>query len=102
MIRVPLQAVPNQTLAIVLAGQSCELALRQNGANMYFDLTVNGVDIVLTRIVRNKQLLCLDARYRPFVGDFFFIDTQGDTQPEYTGLDARYVLNYVEPTDNLL
>ena len=102
MKRVPLFPVPNQTLAVVLAGQSCELALRQNGDNMYFDLTVNDVDIVLCRIVRNKQLLCLDARYRPFVGDFFFMDTQGDTQPEYTGLDTRYLLYYVETTDGLL
>lgn len=102
MIRVPLFANPDQTLAITLAGQACEIALRQNGDNMYFDLTVNGVDIVLTRIVRNKQLLCLDARYRPFVGDFLFLDTQGDTQPVYTGLDSRYVLYYIEATDALL
>lgn len=99
MIRVPLAAVPTQTLAITLAGQPCQLALRQNGGNMYFDLTVNGVDIVLSRIVRNKQRLCLDAQYRPFVGDFLFNDTQGDTQPVYTGLDSRYVLYYLEAAD---
>lgn len=99
MIRVPLQAVPNQTLAITLAGQACQLALRQNGDNMYFDLTVNGTNIVLCRVVRNKQRLCIDAQYRPFVGDFLFNDTQGDTQPEYTGLDSRYLLYYLEQAD---
>jgi hypothetical protein len=99
MIKVPLFAVPNQTAAIVLNGQSCEIALRQNGANMYFDLRADGVDIILCRIVRNKQLLCIDARYQPFVGDFIFNDSQGDTQPDYSGLGDRYTLYYLEPSE---
>lgn len=99
MIRVPLSAVPSQTLAIVLAGQACEIALRQNGDNMYFDLTVNRVNIVRSRIVRNKQLLLLDMKYRGFVGDFIFNDSQGDTQPVFTGLAGRYTLYYVAPGD---
>jgi len=102
MIRIPLAAVPLQTLAIVVAAQACQIALRQNGANMYFDLTVNNVTIVLSRIVRNKQLLLLDTQYRGFIGDFVFNDTQGDTQPEFSGLDTRYRLYYVETTDTLL
>lgn len=101
MIRVPLAATPNQTLAVVLGGQPCQIALRQNGANMYFDLRVNNADVVLARLVRNKQLLLLDAKYRGFRGDFIFNDTLGDTQPEYTGLDSRYLLYYVETTDTL-
>lgn len=101
MIRIPLAATPNQTLAAVLGGQACQIALRQNGDNMYFDLTVDGVAIVSTRIVRNKQLLLLDAKYYGFVGDFIFNDTQGDTQPTYTGLNSRYLLYYVEAGDTL-
>lgn len=100
MILVPLAAIANQTLAIVLAGQPCQIALRQNGANMYFDLSVNDDEaIVATRICRNKQLLLLNVQYRGFVGDFLFVDTQGDTQPEYTGLNSRYFLYYVEESD---
>ena len=96
MIRIPLTVTPTQTLAVTLAGQPCEIELRQNGPNMYFDLTVNGVNIVRTRVVRNKQLLLLDAKYKGFSGDFFFNDTQGDTQPDYLQLDSRYLLYYVE------
>lgn len=99
MIRIPLDPVPTQTLAGVLGGQACEIALRQNGQNIYFDLTVNGEAIVLSRIVRNIQRLLIDARYRRFVGDFLFVDTQGDTQPTYTGLGARYQLYYLEAAD---
>lgn len=101
MIRIPLAATPIQTLAVVLAGQSCQIALRQNGSSMYFDLTVDGIDIVRTRVVRNKQLLLLDAKYYGFEGDFIFNDTLGDTQPFYTGLADQYRLYYVEATDTL-
>lgn len=99
MIRIPLSASASQTLSVVLGGQACEIALRQNGANMYFDLTANGRSVVRTRIVRNKQLLLLDAKYRKFVGDFIFVDTLGDTQPEYSKLGTRYVLYYLSPGD---
>lgn len=99
MIRISLAATPSQTLSIVLANQACEISLRQNGGNMYFDLRSGGVDIVRTRIVRNKQLLLLDAKYRKFRGDFLFLDTLGDTQPEYSQLGTRYVLYYVSPDD---
>lgn len=99
MIRVPLAATPSQTFSVVLGNQSCEISLRQNGANMYFDLRSDGADIVRSRIVRNKQLLLLDAKYRKFRGQFMFVDTLGDTQPEYSELGTRYLLYYLAPTD---
>lgn len=100
MIPVPTSAVPSQTFSIVLANQECQIALRQNGANMYFDLTVDGNPVVTGRIVRNKQRLLLDAQYHSVVGDFIFNDAQGDTQPYFTGLGAgRYQFFYMEVAD---
>jgi hypothetical protein len=99
MIRIPLAAVPIQTLAIVLNGQACEIALRQNGQNMYFDLNSKGQPVVRSRIVRNKQRLLIDAKYRGFKGDFLFNDLQGDTQPAFADLDTRYVLYYLTPSE---
>lgn len=99
MIHVPLSPVPLQTLSITLAGQACQIALRQNGASMFIDLTSGGAPIVTCRIARNKQRLLLDARYRGFVGDFSFFDSQGDTDPQFAGLDGRYKLYYLEVTD---
>lgn len=101
MLKVPLSAVPDQTLSITLGGQACQIALRQNGGNMYFDLTSNSAPVVTCRIARNIQRLLLDAKYRGFVGDFFFYDSQGDTDPQYTGLgdSGRYALYYLEATD---
>lgn len=99
MMIVPLQAVPNQTLAVTLATQNAQIALRQNGANMYLDLSVNGAYIVRTRICRDRQRLLLDVGYRGFVGELAFLDTQGISDPIYTGLGgagARYLLVYLE------
>lgn len=98
MLIVPLQTAPNQTLAVTLARQAAQVALRQNGGALYFDLRVGDAYIVRTRICRDRQRLLLDAQYRGFVGDFAFIDTQGESDPEYTGLgdvSARYQLIYL-------
>lgn len=98
MIQVPLQAVPNQTLAITLDRQPAQITLRQNGDNMYFDLFVSTNPIVLTRICRDRQRLLLDAGYRGFLGDFVFIDTQGADNPAFAGLGgvgSRYQLIYL-------
>lgn len=99
MLRVPLSAQPNQTFSITLGGQPAQIAVRLIGTSLYFSLQNAAVPIVTTRICRNRQRLLLDSQYQPFVGDFFFQDTQGDTDPQYLGLDTRYVLYYMEASD---
>jgi hypothetical protein len=96
---VPLAAVPSQTLAIVLDGQNAQIALRQNGSFLYFSLSQDDSPIVTTRICRDRQLLLVDARYRGFKGDFLFVDQQGDTDPTFTGLGARYQLVFVSASE---
>lgn len=99
MMQIPLQAVPNQTLAVTLARQPVQIALRQNGANMYLDLILNNEYVVRTRICRDRQRLLLDAGYQGFAGDFVFIDTQGADNPTFRGLGgvgSRFQLIYLE------
>lgn len=95
MIRVPLQAVASQTLAITVARQAAQIALRQNGDAIYFDLIANGSPIVRTKICRDRQRLLLSSQYRGFAGDFAFVDTQGTDDPTYTGLGSRFLLYYL-------
>jgi hypothetical protein len=99
MIHVPLQPTPNQTLAITLGGQPCQIALRYNGGPMFLDLSVGGAPVVTCRICRNLQRLLLDAQYHGFAGDFVFVDSQGDTDPTYLGLDSRYRLYYLAASE---
>ena len=95
MKQIPLSPVPSQTLAVTLAGQACQIALRSNGGNLYFTLMVGTTPIVTSKICCNKQRLLLGVTYRGFKGDFLFVDTQGDEQPAYAGLDIRWLLYYV-------
>lgn len=95
MILIPVQAVANQTFAVSLAGQVAQMALRQNGASIYFNLSFNGEPIVVTKICRDRQRLLIDARYRGFIGDFAFVDTQGTDDPFFTGLGSRYLFYYI-------
>lgn len=99
MIHVPLSPVPSQTLSITLGGQACQIALRQNGGNMYIDISASGSAVVTCRVARNRQRLLLNAGYRGFAGDFFFNDSQGDTDPQYAGLDDRYKLYYLSTAE---
>lgn len=95
MVVIPVAAVPSQTLAVTLAAQPAQIALRTLGDNLYLDLIVRGVAIVTTRICRNQQRLLLDVIYRGFLGDLMFVDTQGETDPVYTGMGTRYQLVYL-------
>lgn len=95
---VPIQAIPYQTVAVQLAGQPCILNIYQKTYGLFLDLYVNGSLVVggvicenLNRIVRNV--------YLGFVGDFVFGDTQGTSDPIYTGLGTRYLLVYLEEVD---
>lgn len=95
MILIPLQAVPSQTLATIVARQAVQVALRQNGEQMYFDLFYGGEAVVLARMCRDRVRLLTGAHYRGFEGDFAIVDTQGKDDPNYTGLGDRWKLYYL-------
>lgn len=100
MIQVPLAAIPSQSLSIRLGGQPCQIALRQNGAFLYFTLLVNNRPIVKYRLCQNRQRLLIDAKYQGFIGDFMFVDqSPADEAPYYTGLNDRWILYYLSPDE---
>lgn len=100
MIVVPVQALPNQTLQILLDNQPCTLQITQLAYGMFMDVICatmpNGglygvICQNLNRIVRDS--------YLGFVGDFVWFDTEGTTDPIYTGLGSQYQLVYLDATD---
>lgn len=92
---VPVSPTANQTAAYTLGDQAVQISLRQNGANLYLDLLLaDQTPIVLGRVCRNMNNLLADAGYQPFTGILYFVDLQGDTQPNYAGLGSRYLLLY--------
>lgn len=109
---VPLEALPSQTLQIVLGGQNCALSvytldgydftdatLNTTNENVYLDLAYNGIDVTETQICLNQKRLLINRQYLGFVGDLMFVDTQGTNDPQFAGLGSRYVLLYLTAAD---
>lgn len=91
---VPLGPVPAQTLSIILGGQNCAIAVNTLATGLFFSLTADGVTVCVNTICHNLARLVLNRGYTGFVGDLVFIDTQGDADPEYSGLGERWQLLY--------
>jgi hypothetical protein len=101
MLLIPLQAVPNQTLQVQLGGQNCTLNVYQFLYGLFIDVLVNN-QVICTGIICQNLNRIVRYAYLGFVGDFTFFDTQGETDPIYTGLGSRYQLFYLSPSDALL
>jgi hypothetical protein len=96
---IPLAAVPSQQFGINLDGQNCVISVYQKTTGLYLDVLFNGAPLSTTvRCLQDAQLLA-DRQYLGFVGDLVFVDTQGDTDPQYEGLGVRYFLVYLEAAD---
>lgn len=98
MLIVPVQAAPNQTLAVLLANQACQINIYTRSTGLYFDLNVSNDPVKVGVVCQDRNLLIRDA-YFGFVGDFWFFDTQGTDDPVFTGLGTRFLLQYLEASD---
>lgn len=97
-IIVPLQAVPSQVLGIQLASQNFQVSVYQKSTGLFFDLALDTADVVVGVLAHDRVRLVRSA-YLGVVGDFTFYDTQGSSDPDYTGLGDRFQLLYVEASE---
>ena len=95
---VPLTPVPSQTFDVQLANQSCRLSFYQKSTGMFMDVFLSGTLVIGGVLCQNKNRI-VRSLYLGFSGDFIFVDTQGDANPDYTGLGRRFVLIYLEAAD---
>ncbi len=93
MLVIPLSPEPAQRLKVILAGQDCEIILRQRSTGLFLDLYRAGVAVKLGILCRDRVAL-LRQKYLGFTGDLFFKDLQGLSDPDYSGLGSRFVLGY--------
>ena len=98
MLQVQLLPIEAQTLRTVLGQQSVEITVRQRSTGLYIDVSSNGVQLVAGKICRDRVKL-IRHKYLGFEGDLTFIDTQGTSDPSYTGLGGRYFLVYLEASE---
>ena len=100
MQQINLQSVPSQQLQIVLDGQNCVISIYVKNQCMLFDLSVGGTQIAYA--VQCKNLVSLvPTAYLGFAGWLLFFDTQGTSDPIYTGLGTRWVLLYLDSADEV-
>ncbi len=98
MMLVPIQAVASQTVSVILGNQACQFNIYSKLGIVYMDVYVNNNPIILgvqcqvgNRIVRSS--------YLGFLGDLVYIDTQGSSDPSYSGLGSRWLLEYLDIDD---
>lgn len=89
-LTIPLVATPSQVLTVQLGNQSCRISVRQRRTGLFVDLYVQDRPIVLGVKALDRTKLVRED-YLDFIGDLFFVDTQGKSDPSYDGLAARYV-----------
>jgi hypothetical protein len=93
---IPLKATPSQTLSVTLGGQLCKIAVYQKSTGLFMDLSVNGVALFTAQICRDRVAM-LRKPYLQFTGELFFKDTQGASDPVFSGLGSRFILGYMTP-----
>lgn len=93
---IPLSDTPSQKLTVNLGGQTVDIALTMRLGNIYADVRANGVDVVNSRICLNQEPIIKEA-FRPFIGELYFEDLQGNDNPIYGGLGRRFILRWVQP-----
>lgn len=98
MQNIPLQPIYAQQFNVTLGGQTCVVTVRQRSTGMYFSLVVNGVTL-MTEVLCQARVLLVRQPSLGFVGDLAFIDTQGNDEPEWSGLGTRWLLIYFTPAD---
>jgi hypothetical protein len=95
---VPVIATPNQIEAVPLDGQSYIVQVSQRSTGLYIDVFMNGEPIILGVLCENRNLIIRNV-YLGATGDFYFVDTRGDDDPDYTGLGDRFLLMFAERSE---
>ena len=99
MLQIPLQAIPNQVLNTIVGGQYVQINLYQKDQGLFMDVNANSVEICSGVICLNEVRIVRE-KYQGFIGNLLFYDTQGLSDPVYTGLDGRYQLLYLEASED--
>lgn len=98
MQTIPIQPIANQTMQAQLNGQACTLTILQSNYGLFITVQIGTTMIISNVLCENLNRIIRDT-YLGFSGDFIFFDTQGTSDPVYTGLGSRWILIYLSPTD---
>jgi len=92
---IPLKPLPSQVLNVVLNNQNCQIKIYQKFYGLFIDLYINDV-IIIGGVIAEDRNRIVRSIYLGFIGDLAFVDTQGQSNPEYSGLGDRFFLAYFD------
>lgn len=98
MMTIPLKTIPNQEFNIVIDDRECTIHLYQRDDHLYVDLAVGDSTVIAGEICQNLCGIATPME-ATLPGVFVFVDTQGDTPPQWDGLGDRYSLLYITEAD---
>ena len=87
ILQVPLQAIPNQSLSTTIGTDRWFITLELRLGKMYISLNKNDKDVLLNRVCQDKN---------PAGYGFVFYDLDGNNDPVFDELDARYLLIWTD------
>jgi hypothetical protein len=99
--QIPIKSIPSQAFKVVLDGQNVKIKLYQKPEGLFFDLAADGTDIVVA-VLAYDAIPLISREYAGFKGQMMFIDTQGNSAPEYSELADRYSLVYFNEEESAL
>ena len=101
MQEIPIQKIPSQLVRCVLGGQDVQLTIYQKTQGVFVDVNSNSSPIVNGVISRDAvPLVCI--AYTGFIGNIVWVDTQGGSDPDYTGFGDRFRLIYLTDAEYAL
>jgi hypothetical protein len=96
MIEIPLQAIPNQSLSILLGESQWDIRIKAAGNIMAFDISENNVPIVTgQRAVAGYPII----PYEYLEDGNFVLLTMNDEYPDYTQFGVTQSLIYTSETE---
>lgn len=77
-----------------MGGQNCQITIYQKPQGVFVDIAADGVAIAAGTLAHDVTPL-VSRTYAGFSGNLMFVDTQGKSDPDYSGMGSRYSLVYL-------
>ena len=91
---IPISDERSQKVTTTLGQQVVDIVLTMRLGKLYADVKANRVPVVSGRVCLNKEPI-VNESFRPFVGELYFDDLQGNDDPVSGELGKRFVLRWV-------
>jgi hypothetical protein len=100
-LNIPILAVPNQNIVVVLNKQNCIINLLTRGNRVYFDVLLDNNPIILGRQLSITAVLPYKYIQNIFNGNFIILNNDGnlDTLPDYRLFGISQSLIYYTEAD---